>query len=117
MGKKKLNIGHNLDFSISFFVNRNSYWGHENGKINLSPVFNCLISFFNKKIKDRVNFIFPSNIRHTSYTYLERTAKNQLFDVVQKFNISSRKKLVWLQNQPAHSKQRKVGFVLHKELW
>jgi len=119
MGKQKLNIGHNLDFSISQLVNRNSYWGHENGEINVPSVSNCLISFFVKNIKDRAAHFLPSNARqHTLYTYLEITAKNQLLEileVIRKVNIKSKKNLVLIQNQPVFSKQRNVGFVLPKE--
>ena len=118
MGKKKLNIGHNLDFSISQFVNRNSYWGHENGKINLPSVTNCLISFFIKKIKDRATLILPSNARqHTLYTYLEITTKNQLLEVIPNLKLNNRKELVLLQNQSVFSTKGKVGFVLPKKEW
>jgi len=119
MGKQKLNIGHNLDFSISQFVNRSSYWGHENGEINLPSVTNCPIKFSGKNIKDQAAHFLPSNAwQHTLYTYLEITAKNQLLEileVIQKININSKNNLVLIQNQPVFLKQRKVGFVLPKE--
>ena len=93
MGKLKKNIGHNLDFSLSLFVNRNSYWGHENDKINLPSVFNCLIRFFFINFKDQATFILPLDARqHTLYTYLEITEKNQLLKVIQKIKIKNRKK-------------------------
>ena len=117
MGRlKKLNIGHNLDFSISQLVNRNSYWGHENFKIILPSVFNCLINFFSQKIKVRgFNILSTYARQHTSYTYLEITTKNQLLEVIKKFKIKNRSNLVLLQNQSVFLEQKDFGFAQPKK--
>lgn len=111
MGKlNELNIGHNLDISISRQVTRNSYWGHI--KNDLSSVFNCLQNIFIRNKKFQKLSVFPKdNWLQSSHTYLEITIKNQLLDLILKFNINTTL-LVMLQNESSSiGEHRKVGFV------
>lgn len=97
MGKlNELNIGHNLDISISRQVTRNSCWGHI--KNDLSSVFNWFQNIFVQNKKFQKLYVFPKdNWLQPSHTYLEITTKNQLLDLILKFN-KNRTLFVLLQN-------------------